>query len=151
MTKNAAALVEGAKEWASHYGAYPNGAEGAVVTAPLRVRAGWDANDADAVADLFVENGSMLIGDAQLSSRDEIRTYLADAFAGAYQGTRLTDEPREVRLLTDDVAIAVTEGGISAQGKDEIDPADKSRSLWVLVKQDGDWRVVSRQTSPVNS
>ena len=151
MSSNAEALVEGAKKWATHYGPYPNGVEGAVVTAQLRVRAGWDANDADAIADLFVDNGSMLVGDAQLSSREEIRAYLADAFAGGFQGTRLTDEPKEVRLLTDSVAIAVTEGGVVKKGQDDIDPEELARSLWVLVKKDGDWRVVSRQTSPVNN
>lgn len=150
MTNNAASLVEGAKEWASHYGPYPNGVEGAVVTTQLRLRAGWDANDADAVADLFVENGSMLVGAAQLSSREEIRSYLADAFAGGFGGTRLTDEPKEVRLLTDSVAIAVTEGGVIKKGEDDVHDGGLARSLWVLVKKGGDWRVMSRQTSPIN-
>jgi uncharacterized protein (TIGR02246 family) len=150
MTNKAASLVAGAKRWAGLYGDYPNGQEGAVLTAALRVRAAWDANDADAFADMFTDNGSMLVGDNQLRGREEIRAYLAEAFGGAYRGSRMTEEPREIRLLTDSVAIAVTQGGVIPAGSDALDPADEFRAMWVIVKVDGDWRVASHQTSPVH-
>jgi uncharacterized protein (TIGR02246 family) len=149
MTNKAAALVAGAKQWASYYGNYPNGDEGAVLTAALRVRAAWDANDADAFANMFIENGSMLAGDSQLTDREAIRSYVRDAFAGGYQGTRLAEEPVKIRLLTDTVAVAVTQGGIIRNGADSVAPADESRTMWVVVKRAGDWRVASHQTSPV--
>jgi uncharacterized protein (TIGR02246 family) len=149
MGKEAAALVEGAKKWATLYGDYPNGEEGAAYTAALRVRAAWEANDADAFADMFIDNGSMLVGDNQLVSRDEIRSYMAEAFNGSWRGSKLTEEPLEIRLLTNSVALAVTDGGILQEGEGSL-PADaKIRGTWIIVKSNNDWRIASRQTSPI--
>lgn len=149
MTSKAASLVEGAKQWASYYGDYPNGDEGAAFTAVLRVRAAWDANDAHAFAGMFAQNGSMLVGDRQLMNSDEIACYMAEAFAGPYRGSRLAEEPIEVRLLTDSVALAVTEGGIIPAGQDSFALSDKVRGTWIIAATGDDWRIVSRQTSPV--
>ena len=149
MTTEAASLVAGAKQWAGHYGDYPNGQEGAVLTAPLRVMAAWSANDANAFADMFIDNGSMLVGDNQLVSRDEIRSYLAEAFAGAYRGSRLTEEPTEIRLLTPTVAVAITRGGVIPEGQDSLVDTAELRTMWVVVKRDGDWRIASYQASPI--
>ncbi|MBI1757945.1 MAG: SgcJ/EcaC family oxidoreductase [Actinobacteria bacterium] len=149
MTREAASLVAGAKQWASYYGDYPNGEEGAVLTAPLRIRAAWAANDAEAFAHMFIENGSMLVGDRQLMNRDEIRSYMAEAFGGAYKGSRLTEEPREIRLLTGSVAVAIMEGGILRAGADSLAAADEVRAMWVVVRHEGDWRIASYQTSPI--
>lgn len=149
MTNAAAALVANAKQWAGLYGDYPNGEEGAALTAPLRVRAAWERNDADGLADVFLQNGSMLVGDRQLISRKEIRAYMAEAFSGGLKGSRLSDEPREVRLLTPGVAVVVMDGGLIRDGSDEVAVADSARSMWTVVKQDGDWRVAAYQSSPV--
>jgi len=149
MTTEAATLVAQSKQWASKYGGYSNGDKGAAYTAPLRVGAAWAANDADAFAEMFIENGSMLVGDLQLKNREEIRSYMADAFAGAYQGSRLTEEPVEIRMLTNSVALAVTEGGVLQPGDETLAPADVLRSVWIIVKQAGDWRVASHQASPI--
>ncbi|WP_233579344.1 SgcJ/EcaC family oxidoreductase [Verrucosispora sp. FIM060022] len=151
MSNKAASLVDQAKKWATNYGDFPNGAEGAALTASLRVRAAWDDNDADAVADMFAENGSLLLGDEQLNGRERIRAYLTDWFAGAYKGVRMVDRPIDVRLLTDEVALAVTEGGLVLPGENEPVPHHKSRSTWVFVRSDGDWTIMSLQSSPIGS
>jgi len=149
MSTDSANLVAQAKAWAGNYGKYSNGVEGAVLTAPLRARAAWDRNDADAFAATFTDEGSMLAGDNQLTSPAQIRSYLADAFAGPLKGSRLLDKPIEIRMLTDDVALALTEGGVAYAGETEP-PADRlSRSTWVVARRDGDWRLVSYQSSPV--
>ncbi|MEV4462385.1 SgcJ/EcaC family oxidoreductase [Micromonospora echinofusca] len=149
MSNDAAALVAGAKEWATLYGDYSNGEEGAVLTAPLRFRAAWAANDSGALADMFVENGSFLAGDRQLMNREEIRSYMAEAFAGGLKGSRMVTDVREIRMLTDSVAIAITDGGIIPDGQESLGDADRIRIMWVAVKQDGDWRLASYQSSPV--
>lgn len=149
MSTDASSLVAGAKEWAAQYGDYSNGDKGHVYTAPLRARAAWKANDADAFADIFVENGSILVGDRQLTNREEIRSYFAEAFAGGYRGSRLEERPDEIRLLGDSAAFVVTTGGIVRAGAESIEPTDTVRATYVCVKQDGDWRIVSHQTSPV--
>jgi uncharacterized protein (TIGR02246 family) len=149
MSKDAATLVTEAKQWASQYGDYSNGEKGAAFTAPLRVRAAWEANDADAFAEMFTENGSMLVGDLQLMNREEIRSYMADAFSGGYRGSRLTEEPQEIRMLTGTVALAVTEGGVLRAGQETLESTELVRGVWVIVKQGGDWRVASRQDCPI--
>ncbi|MEW2383582.1 SgcJ/EcaC family oxidoreductase [Micromonospora sp. NPDC047707] len=149
MTTKAASLVTQAKQWATNYGAYSNGEEGHSLTAPLRVRANWDAGDADAVAAMFTDNGSMLMGDEQLKGREEIRSWLAEAFAGPYKGSRLRFEPVEIKLLHADCAFMVAEGGFLLAGEDEVAPERSSRITFVSVRADGDWRVLSYQSSPV--
>lgn len=151
MTKEAAALVAGAKQWAGYYGDYSNGPEGHVLTAQLRARAAWGDNDADAFANMFIENGSALFGDNQLKGREEIRSYMKEIFAGAAKGSRLSEEPREVKLLTDSAAIVVTDGGVVRDGEEGLDPANLIRTTWIAVRQDGDWRLASYQTCPIKS
>ncbi|MEC3975174.1 SgcJ/EcaC family oxidoreductase [Amycolatopsis sp. H20-H5] len=149
MSGKASTLVAQAKQWATYYGDYPNGAEGAVLSVPLRIRGEWERNDADALAAIFTENGSMLVGDVQLHGREEIRAYLAEAFAGGYGGSRLTEETNEIRFLTDDVALAITQGGILRKGADELSPDEVVRAMYVIVKQEGEWKLASHQTSPI--
>jgi uncharacterized protein (TIGR02246 family) len=149
MPSKASALVAQAKQWATYYGDYSNGEEGAVLTVPLRIRAAWERNDADAFAEIFVDNGSMLVGDEQLRGRDEIRKYMAAAFEGPYKGGRLTEEPLEIKLLAPDVAVAITQGGVLYEGDTEVPPGRQVRTMWVVTKKDGDWRLVSHQSSPL--
>ncbi|UQX05376.1 SgcJ/EcaC family oxidoreductase [Streptomyces sp. RerS4] len=145
----AALLVEQAKEWAGHYGDFPNGEEGAVLSVPLRFRGTWDRGDADALADVFADNGSLLLGDDQLQGREQIRARLTESFAGAYRGTRVVHDPVSVRFLADGVAVAVTEGGVVRADQDGPAPEDQVRAVWVVVKEEGDWKLFSYQTSPV--
>lgn len=149
MTSKASDLVAKAKQWAGYYGDFPNGEEGAVFTVPLRLRAAWDAGDADALADLFTDDGSMLIGDEQLRGREAIRAYLTEQFAGAYRGSRVSDEPVQCKFLADGVALAITKGGIINAGDTEIAPENENRATWVVRKEAGDYRLVSHQTSPI--
>lgn len=149
MTAGARSLVDQAKQWATQYGAYANGPEGAVLTVPLRARAAWAAGDARAYSALFTDDGSELLGDVQLRGRAEIEQYLADAFQGPYAGSRISESPVEIRLLTDEVAVAVTEGGVLRKGEETPLPQNSFRGQWVVVKRDGDWQLFSHQTSPL--
>lgn len=150
MSTKASDLVNQAKQWATYYGDFTTGEEGAVLSVPLRVRAAWDANDADALADLFVANGSMLIGDEQLKGREDIRAYLSEAFSGAYHGTRLAERPVTIKLLTDDVALAVTDAAVLVDGQTEPNDDQLVRAMYVVVRQNGEWRLASHQTSPIS-
>ena len=150
MSENkAAALVGQAKQWATYYGPFTQGEEAAALTAPLRARAAWDDNDADAFANVFVENGSILIDDNQLTDREAIRAYLTEAFAGDLRGTRVIQTPIEIKVLQPGVAVVITEGGVVSEGETEV-PAERAvRATWVTVHRDGEWRLFSQQTSPI--
>jgi len=149
MSEMASKLVAGAKEWASKYGDFTQGEEAAAYTVPLRVIGAWDRNDADGVAEVFIENGSWLAGDEQLNGREAIRTYLSEVFAGPYLGSRSVEKPVKIKLLTDDVALAVTDGGVLYKGEDELPVEREMRATWIMVKRDGDWHGVSYQSSPI--
>ncbi|WP_143229874.1 SgcJ/EcaC family oxidoreductase [Actinophytocola xanthii] len=145
----ASSLVAQAKKWAGHYGSFANGKESAVLSVPLRIRGTWEQGDADRFAEVFVENGSMLVGDEQLTSREEIRAYMASAFEGAYRGSSLVDEPQEIRFLSEDSAIVITEGGVLKAGETTLPAERKVRTMWITVKRDGDWYLLNYQSSPI--
>ncbi|ADJ48566.1 hypothetical protein AMES_6740 [Amycolatopsis mediterranei S699] len=149
MPGKASELVAGAKKWAANYGDFPNGEEGAILTIPLRVRGAWDRNDPELLAEVFTDNGSMLVGDEQLKSPAEVREYMKKAFEGAYAGSRLVETPVVIRKLSETVAFAVTKGGIVLAGETEVAPEREVRATWVIVKDGGDWKLLSHQTSPV--
>jgi uncharacterized protein (TIGR02246 family) len=149
MSQKADSLVAQAKEWASHYGQYSNGIEGAILSVPLRVRAALESGDASAFADIFVENGSMLVGDSQLNGREAIQAYMAEGFAGPYQKIRVIEDPVDVRLISSDAALAVTDGGILRDGETELDPSHVNRTMYVIVKQGPEWKLISHQSCPV--
>lgn len=150
MSENkAASLVDQAKRWATYYGPFTQGEKAAALTAPLRARAAWDAGNADAFADVFVDNGSILFDDDQLTDREVIRDYLTEAFAGKYEGTRCVHDPIEVRILTPDTAVVITEGGLLYDDETTV-PADRAvRATWVTVRRDSEWQLFSQQTSPI--
>jgi uncharacterized protein (TIGR02246 family) len=150
MSTKASSLVDQAKQWAANYGEFPNGIEGAVLSAPLRVRGAWERNDAADFANAFTENGSMLAGNQQLNGREAIREYLTAAFSGDYQGSRITDEPVDITLLTEDVGLVITHGGLLRAGETSLPSERENRTTWVVVKKDGEWRLLSFQSSPLN-
>lgn len=140
----------GVPEIDGFYGEFTSAQERAVLTIPQRITHAWATNDADAFADTFTENGSVLLADNQLTSREEIRAYLRDAFAGGLAGARVTGTPLDVKFLADDVAIAITEGGIVLPGEDDVAPQRRIRAVWVIARgEDGTLSLVSHQSSPV--
>ncbi|MFD8498859.1 SgcJ/EcaC family oxidoreductase [Amycolatopsis sp. NPDC059657] len=150
MPGKASELVAGAKKWAANYGDFPNGEEGAVLTVPLRIRGAWERGDAELFAEVFADNGSMLVGDKQLQSREEVLEYMTEAFKGTYKGARLEETPVVIRKLSDTVAFAVTKGGLVLEGETEVAPEREVRATWVIVKEDGDWKLLNHQTSPIS-
>jgi uncharacterized protein (TIGR02246 family) len=116
---------------------------------PLRLVAAWSKNDAAGVADVFTEDAVMLLpGDVYKKGRDEIRAFMAAAYAGPFKGTGVTGQPVDVRFVSDDVALLRTHGGILAPGETDIAPELAVRSTWVCVKKDDQWQLAGYQNSP---
>jgi uncharacterized protein (TIGR02246 family) len=149
MSEKASSLVAGAKQWATYYGKFTQGEEATALTAPLRARAAWDAGDADAFAGVFTENGSILVDDEQLTDRESIRAFFAEAFAGTLNGTKLLIDPIEIKVLEPGVAVVITDGGVLYEGETSV-PAERTvRGTWVTVREGEEWQLFSQQTSPV--
>jgi uncharacterized protein (TIGR02246 family) len=142
----------GVAEDPRYYRQFTGADERAALTIGLRIQAAWAANDADAFAAVFAENGSLLMRDDQLTSRAEIRAYMARGFAGPFRGARVTGWPLEVRFLDDDVAFLVTQGGIVLPTDGQLLPQREIRAVWVIVRRaPGDLELLSHQSSPVRS
>lgn len=117
---------------------------------PQHIVEAWADHDADRFAEVFTENATLILpGDVFLTSREEIRTFMRNAFSGPFKGTRVTGAPRSVRPLAGSVAVLVTQGGVLAPGDTEPTAARAIRATWVLVKEGADWRIASYQNTPI--
>lgn len=133
-----------------YYGPFTSAREKEALDVPLRLVAAWARNDVDAVVNVFTKDGTLILpGDVYKVGRDEIRPFLAAAFAGPFKGSRITGKPVDVRFVNDTVALIRTHGGILAPGETEISPELAVRSTWTVAKaEDGEWYLAGYQNSP---
>lgn len=149
MTTTNAPVVDKADGLDAYYGPFTSEKEKEALSVPLRLVAAWARNDAAGVADVFTEDGILILpGDVYKKGRDAIRSFMAAAYAGPFKGTGVTGNPVDVRFVSDDVALLRTHGGILAPGEKEIAPELAVRSTWVTVKKDGTWQLAGYQNSP---
>ncbi len=140
----------GVEEDESYYREFTDPDEKAALTVAMRIQDAWVQNDADVFADIFTDNGSLLMQDNQLTSREQIHSYMSDGFDGGLKGARVKGWPISVQFLTEDVALVITEGGIIMAGDTEIAADRFIRASWVIAKEaDGALRLVSHQSSPI--
>lgn len=124
----------------------------AVADLPRRMIAAWSENDAEAFAQLFTEDATMVLpGDVYLSSREEIRAYMAEAYAGPLKGTGVAGAPLGLRFLSESSGVIVTRGGILAPGQSEVSPEREIRATWVVAKHDGAWYIAAYHNSPIQA
>lgn len=149
MPTTAPATTDGNPGLDSYYGRFTSDQEKEVLGVPLRLVTAWAHNDARGVADVFTEDGILILpGDVYKSGRDEIRAFMAAAYAGPFKGTGVTGNPVDLRFVNDTIALIRTHGGILAAGETEIDPELAVLSTWVVTKTDGQWQLAAYQNSP---
>jgi uncharacterized protein (TIGR02246 family) len=140
----------GVEEDPNYYHEFDSPDQKAVLTVPQRIQEAWLRNDPDMFAEIFTENGSLLMRDDQLTSREEIRDYMSKGFQGPFKGAHVKGFPMSMRFLDDNVAVAVTGGGIIMAGQTEMAPEAEIRAVWIIVREDdGQLRLLSHQSSPV--
>jgi uncharacterized protein (TIGR02246 family) len=122
----------------------------AVAGLTQRMVRAWSSHDADAFADLFAVDGTMILPGVFRNGREEIRTFMAAAFQAEYKGSHLIGQPLDLRFLTPDVAVLLTEGGVLVPGDIEVSTEGAVRASWLLVKQQGEWQLAGYQNSPWN-
>ncbi|MBM2620105.1 SgcJ/EcaC family oxidoreductase [Actinoplanes sp. LDG1-06] len=120
----------------------------AVATIPGRVVQFWAAGDAAGFAGLFTDEGTLILPGVFVQGRAAIEAFLAEAFAGAYKGTRVTGDPIGLRFFGGTVAMLQTDGGFLMGEEETVQDAYAVRASWLLVKQDGAWKLAAYQNSP---
>jgi len=112
--------------------------------------AAWEANDADEFVAVYLDDATVVQPGVYKKDRQEIRTTMAAGFGGPLKGSRIIDTPQDVRLVNDETAIVVSEGGIVFPGETTCPSARMVRATWVVAKRDGHWFVASYHNSPLN-
>jgi uncharacterized protein (TIGR02246 family) len=126
------------------------GDQAAIAAVPARMVAAWAAHDAEAFADLFVDDGTMILPGMYKKGRDDIRAFMADGFVGQYKGTRVTGAPIEIKPLGSGAVALITQGGVIEAGESELSAASAIRASWILVKRDDRWLLAVYQNCPSN-
>ena len=141
----------GVTEDPTYYRGFTAPDEKAVLTVAMAVQEAWIRNDAALFGRIFTGDGSLLMGDRQLTSNTEIREFMAAGFAGPLKGARVKGGPLSVTFLGDAAAMIITEGGIIPPGATAVPREREIRATWIVGKQaDGRPRLVSHQGSPVH-
>ncbi|MGK4584686.1 SgcJ/EcaC family oxidoreductase [Kitasatospora sp. HPMI-4] len=123
-------------------------AKEAVAVLPQRIIAAWAKHDAEAFAAVFTEDATMVLPGVYCKGQAAIRSFLDDAFRGAFKGTRVTGTPIDLRFLSESAAVLVTEGGVLAPGESTVHPDRKIRASWIAVRNGDQWRLAAYQNSP---
>ena len=122
----------------------------AVLDVLARVYQAWEAGDGEAFVAGYTDDASVIQPGVYEKDREEIRTTIAAAFAGPLKGSRVVARPVDVRFLTDDTAVVVSEGGIVFPGQDAVASERLVRATWVLVRRGGGWRIAAYHNSPAS-
>jgi len=115
-----------------------------------RLYEAWEANDAEAFVADYLADATVVQPGIYKKDREEIRTTMAAGFAGPLQGSRVINHPQDIRFLTDETAIVVSEDGILFPGQDDVPSEALVRATWVLAKREGSWCVAAYHNSPAN-
>lgn len=108
----------------------------------------WARHDADSIADLFTEDGTLTLPGIHRQGREDIRLYFKDAFETHYNGTQVVGQPIGLRFFGSDVALLMSSGGVLAPGEAEVSDAQAIRASWFCARVDGQWKLAAYQNSP---
>jgi uncharacterized protein (TIGR02246 family) len=113
--------------------------------------AAWAANDAEAFANLYLEDATVVQpGGVYKQGKEAVRNSMALAFAGPLKSSTVVDQPANVRILGNDAAIAIGGAGVLMAGETEVPAQRMVRATWVFAKQNGTWLIAAYHNCALN-
>ncbi|GAB1511550.1 SgcJ/EcaC family oxidoreductase [Actinophytocola sp. KF-1] len=122
--------------------------QAAVATLPQQLLTAWVDEDANAIAELFTDDGTLILPGVFRKGREDIRLYFKEAFDNQYRGTRVVGTPLGLRFFGPDAALLLSSGGVLAAGETEVSDGQAIRASWFAVRVDGQWKLASYQNTP---
>jgi uncharacterized protein (TIGR02246 family) len=119
-----------------------------IAAVPGRLVSAWAAHDAEAFSQLFTQDGTLILPGVYKKGRDDIRQFMEAGYAGPYKGTSVTGTPLDIKPLGTDAVALLTVGGVLAAGEKEVSSKQAIRASWILVRDDGTWRLAVYQNCP---
>jgi uncharacterized protein (TIGR02246 family) len=129
-------------------GKLPDALMAELAAVPGRLVSAWAAHDAEAFAQLFAPDGTLILPGVYKKGRDEIRQFMADGYANQYKGTTVTGTPLDIKPLGSDAFALLTVGGVLEPGETEVSSKQAIRASWILIKSEGQWRLAVYQNCP---
>jgi uncharacterized protein (TIGR02246 family) len=110
----------------------------------------WSDGDAEAFADRYAEDASVILPGVHLRGRAGIRAGMGGAFLGPLKGSKRVHTPQSVRFLGVNVAVVVTRS-ITVFPVETDPPADRwELATWTLARHDGRWLVETYHSCPAD-
>jgi uncharacterized protein (TIGR02246 family) len=112
------------------------------------ILAGWNADDAEAFAAPFADDGEVIGFDgSEMAGRARIAEEVGRIMAGHATGTYV-GIVRSVRRLTGDVALLRAVAGVVPAGETDLKPELNSVQSLVATRRDGRWQVDLYHNTP---
>jgi uncharacterized protein (TIGR02246 family) len=113
---------------------------------------GWNQGDGQAFAAHFTEDADyIVVNGTHLKGRQAIATALQQQFETRFRGSRLQGFVKNIRFLSDDIALVHLHG--RPQIPDQAVPAPEQYSIQTLIgiRQDDGWRFTSFQNTLIQA
>jgi uncharacterized protein (TIGR02246 family) len=114
------------------------------------VEKGFNENDAELLVEHFAQNGSVVTAmGTQIDGRDAMLESARAGLAGPLRDERARYELADVVFVRPDVAVAHKHAWAIDETGEPKNVGHEMSALYVLVREDGRWWVVSRQNTLV--
>lgn len=124
--------------------------EGVVRRLYQQLMDGWNSGSGEAFAAPFAEDGDLVAFDGgHFKGHREIVPFHDDLFRTHLKGTRLVGEVKDLRFLTDDVALMHAVGSTIMPGKSTPSPERDSIQTLVAVRKNGYWKLAAFQNTRI--
>jgi uncharacterized protein (TIGR02246 family) len=118
--------------------------ERAILELTRHLAESWNRHDADAYASVFSDNSDYIAFDGtHLEGRNANARHHARLFESVLRGSRIVFEDVAIKFLTTDVAVMHGMGSVLLPWQRAVTPGRRSLQTYVVVRQDGTWRIAA--------